>query len=119
MRHETRLHRYDHAISIDEAPPLRRDALGGEAQQVDRGRSLPLVVGGKHTTDIAQARRPKKSIRQNVADDICVGMPFQPMRVLDRDATQDQGAPRDEAMRIDRCANSEVSQSVPPDDRVP
>ena len=25
----------------------------------------------------------------------------------------------DEAVRIDRCANSEVSQSVPPDDRVP
>jgi hypothetical protein len=39
--------------------------------------------------------------------------------VLDRDATQDQGAPRDESMRIDRCANAEVSQWVLPDDRVP
>ena len=46
-------------------------------------------------------------------------MPFEPVRVLDRDATQDQGAPRDKAMRIDRCANSEVSQWVLPDDRVP
>lgn len=119
MRHEARLHRDDHAIGIDEAPAVRRDALGGEPQQVDRCRSLPLVVGGKHATDIAKARRPKQRIRQDVADDVRIGMPFEPVRVLDRDATQDQGAPRDEAVRIDRCANSEVSQSVPPDDRVP
>ena len=119
MRRNAWLHRYNHAISIDEAPALRRDALGGEPQQVDRCRSLPLVVGGKHTTDIAKARRPKKRIRQNVADDIRIGMPFEPVRVLDRDATQDQGAPRDEPVRLTRCANSEVSQSVPPDARVP
>ena len=119
MRRNAWLHRYNHAIGIDEAPALRCDSFGGEPQQVNRCSPLPLIVGGKHATDVAKTCRPEQRIRQDMADDICVGMPFQPMRVLDRDATQDQGAPRDEAMRIDRCANSEVSQSVPPDDRVP
>lgn len=119
MRHEAGLHGDDHAIGIDEPPAFGRDSFGGEPEQVDRRRSLPLVVGGKHATDVAKARRPKQRVRQDVADDVCIGMSFEPVRVLDRDATQDQGAPRNESMRIDRCANSEVSQSVPPDDRVP
>ena len=54
-----------------------------------------------------------------MTDHVCIGMSLQSVRVLDRDATQDQITPRDEAMRIDRCANPKISQWVPPDDRVP
>ena len=54
-----------------------------------------------------------------MTDHVCIGMSLQSVRVLDRDATQDQSAPRDQAMRIDRCANPKISQWVPPDDRVP
>ena len=88
-------------------------------RSVERRDTLPRRRVREHPADVAEAGRAEQRVGEDMADDVGVGMALEAARVLDRDAAEDERAALRQAVRIDRRADADLSQSAPPDGRGP
>ena len=88
--------------ALTSSKPGRAHAREGGREQHERvGTAVRLVVGGKERADVREAGGAEQRVGQRMGDDVAVGVPDQPARMVDRDAAEHERNALAEGVGID------------------
>src|SRR5919201_837494 len=101
MRTQARLLRDDRRVERDDRVARLANLRPDPAQQLCAIRARVLrVVAREVRSEIAEAACSEDRVHHRMKEDVTIGHAYEPRRVLDRDAAQDQAATRRETMDI-------------------